>query len=35
MEEKRLFELSPQMQALLQNVSERLGFSYKLTFGKH
>lgn len=31
-EEKRLFELSPHMQALLQNVSERLGFSYRLTF---
>jgi len=28
-----MFELGPQMQALLQNVSERLGFGYRLTFG--
>jgi hypothetical protein len=35
LEEKHMFELGPQMQALLQNVSDRLGFSYRLTFGKH
>jgi hypothetical protein len=35
LEEKHMFQLGPQMQALLQNVSERLGFSYRLTFGKH
>ncbi|KDR19043.1 multiple inositol polyphosphate phosphatase 1-like [Zootermopsis nevadensis] len=32
LEEKHLFQMGPQMQALLQNVSERLGFGYKLTF---
>lgn len=32
LEEKHMFELGPQMQALLQNVSDRLGFSYRLTF---
>lgn len=31
-EEKHMFQLGPQMQALLQNVSERLGFGYRLTF---
>jgi hypothetical protein len=33
LEEKHMFQLGPQMQALLQNVSERLGFGYRLTFG--
>ncbi|KAJ4443227.1 hypothetical protein ANN_04895 [Periplaneta americana] len=32
LEEKHLFEMGPLMQALVQNVSERLGFSYKLTY---
>jgi hypothetical protein len=33
LEEKNMFQLGHQMQALLQNVSERLGFGYRLTFG--
>jgi hypothetical protein len=33
LEEKHMFQLGPQMQALLQNVSGRLGFGYRLTFG--
>lgn len=30
--EKRLFEMGQQMQLLIQNVSERLGFNYRLTY---
>ncbi|KAJ9582182.1 hypothetical protein L9F63_003469 [Diploptera punctata] len=30
--EKSLFEMGPQMQNLIQNVSQRLGFNYRLTY---